>query len=198
MVFLNREVRGAHVGAVWVEWQAATEAVVAYLSGLGHRRIGLVVPTRAEASVANREDWYGPALARVGLGPEPALILRESLSLEGGHRAGQRLLALPRRPTAVICHNDVMAIGVLQACTEGKVAVPADLSIVGWDDVPYATLVTPPLTTVRVPRYELGQAAATTLLDLMTGRPPGRTVTLPLTLVQRQSCQRPLTRTMHR
>ena len=70
--------------------------------------------------------------------------------------------------------------------------MPHDLSIVGWDDVPYASLVTPPLTTVRVPRYELGQAAARRLLDLMAGRPGAGTETpLALELVRRESCAPP-------
>ena len=114
------------------------------------------------------------------------------MSLEGGYRAGERLLALAPRPTAAICHNDVMAIGLLQACVQRKVRVPRDLSIVGWDDVPYASLVTPPLTTVRVPRYELGQAAARRLLELMAGRPVALTETpLALELVRRASCGPP-------
>ena len=192
MVFLNREVKGPHVAAVWIDWPAATTEVVTYLAELGHRRIALVVPSRSDARVGNREDWYRPALARAGLGPERALIFRDAMSLEGGHGAGQRLLALESRPTAAICHNDVMAIGLLQACAERRVHVPRDLSIVGWDDVPYASLVTPPLTTVRVPRYELGQAAARRLLDLMAGRPAGLAEPpLALELVRRQSC-RPL------
>jgi DNA-binding LacI/PurR family transcriptional regulator len=110
------------------------------------------------------------------------------MSLEGGYAAGERLLALDARPTAAICHNDVMAIGLLQACAERKIRVPEDLSIVGWDDVPYASLVTPPLTTVRVPRYELGQAAARRLLDLIAGRSAGPAEPpLPLELVLRRS-----------
>ena len=192
MVFLNRDVKGPHVAAVWVDWPAATTEVVTYLAGLGHRRIALVVPSRSDARVGNREDWYRPALARAGLGPERALIFRDAMSLEGGYGAGQRLLALETRPTAAICHNDVMAIGLLQACAERRVRVPRDLSIVGWDDVPYASLVTPPLTTVRVPRYELGQAAARRLLDLMAGRPAGLAEPpLALELVLRQSCRPP-------
>jgi LacI family transcriptional regulator len=192
MVFLNRDVQGPHVAAVWVDWQSATAEVVDHLAALGHRRVALVVPTRAEAPFGNREDWYGPALARAALGPEPAWIFRESISLEGGYRAGQRLLALRERPTAAICHSDVMAIGLLQACTEAGVGVPRDLSIVGWDDLPYANLVTPALTTVRVPRYELGQAAARRLLDLMAGRPAGEVpAALSLQVVRRQSCQAP-------
>ena len=100
------------------------------------------------------------------------------------------MLSLDEPPTAAICHNDTMAIGLLQACTERRVRVPRDLSIVGWDDVPYASLVTPPLTTVRVPRHELGRAAAATLLGLMAGRAAGEHGPLPLQLIRRKSCRR--------
>ena len=190
MVFLNREVKGSRVAAVWIDWPAATAEVVTYLAGLGHRRIALVVPSRSDARVGNREDWYRPALARAGLGPERGSVFRDAMSLEGGYAAGQRLLDQAPRATAAICHNDVMAIGVLQACVERHVRVPRDLSIVGWDDVPYASLVTPPLTTVRVPRYELGQAAAEKLLDLIEGRPADLTAApLALELIRRQSCR---------
>ena len=190
MVFLNREVKGPQVAAVWIDWPAATTEVVRYLAGLGHRRIALVVPSRSDARVGNREDWYRPALARAGMAPDRGLIFRDAMSLEGGYAAGQRLLDQAPRATAAICHNDVMAIGLLQACVDRNVRVPRDLSIVGWDDVPYASLVTPPLTTVRVPRYELGQAAAERLLALIAGRPadPAR-APLALELVRRQSCQ---------
>jgi DNA-binding LacI/PurR family transcriptional regulator len=188
MVFLNRDVKGPRVAAVWIDWPPATVRVVEYLAGLGHRRIALVVPSRTDARVGNREDWYRPALARAGLGSDRALVFRDAMSLEGGQAAGQRLLATEPRPTAAICHNDVMAIGLLQACAERGIPVPRDLSIVGWDDVPYSSLVTPPLTTVRVPRYELGQAAARKLLDLMAGRPDGAgEPPLALELVVRRS-----------
>jgi DNA-binding LacI/PurR family transcriptional regulator len=190
MVFLNREVRGRHVASVWVDWPSATAEVVDYLAGLGHRRIALVVPSRDEAPFASREDWYAQALGRSDLAPPPSLIVRERISLDGGHRAGLSLLSLDEPPTAAICHNDTMAIGFLQACAERRVRVPHDLSIVGWDDVPYASLVTPPLTTVRVPRHELGCAAAVTLLDLMAGRGAGERAPLPLQLIRRQSCRR--------
>jgi len=191
MVFLNRDVQGAHVASVWIDWRAATAEVVAYLSDLGHRRMGLVVPSRDEIPYANREDWYRWALGRAGLGPDPALIFHDRITIEGGYEAGGRLLDRADRPTAAICHSDVMAIGLLQACRARGVRVPDDLSVVGWDDVPYASLVTPPLTTVRVPRYELGQAAARRLLDLIAGRPAGDPRPLSLELVRRASCARP-------
>jgi DNA-binding LacI/PurR family transcriptional regulator len=85
-----------------------------------------------------------------------------------------------------------MAIGVLQACRAGGVSVPRDLSVVGWDDVPCASVVQPALTTVRVPRYEFGQAAARRLLTLMRGVPAGPPEPpLRLELVRRESCRRP-------
>ncbi len=191
MVFLNREVKGAHVAAVWIDWRAATAEVVRYLADLGHHRIGLVVPSRDEVRFANREDWYRWALSRAELGPDPSLIFHAPISTEGGYQAGLRLLARADRPTAAICHSDVMAIGLLQACRERGARVPGDLSVVGWDDVPYASLVTPPLTTVRVPRYDLGRAAARRLLDLIAGRPAGDAAPLPLELVRRSSCAGP-------
>jgi DNA-binding LacI/PurR family transcriptional regulator len=190
MVFLNREVHGRLVASVWVDWPSATSEVVEYLAGLGHRRIALVVHSREAAPFASREDWYERALGRGDLTPPPSLIVRERISIDGGHRAGLRLLSLDALPTAVICHNDTMAIGVLQACAERRVRVPHDLSVVGWDDVPYASPVAPPLTTVRVPRHELGCAAAATLLDLMVGRPAREPDPVPLQLICRQSCCR--------
>ena len=191
MVFLNRDVKGPHVASVWIDWRAATTAVVKYLTDLGHRRVGLVVPSREEIRFANREDWYRWALGRADLVPDPPLILHEPITIEGGYRAGQRLLGQPDRPTAAICHSDVMAIGLLQACHDLGVRVPGDLSVVGWDDVPYASLVTPALTTVRVPRYDLGQAAARRLLDLIAGRPAADPHPLSLELVRRASCAAP-------
>jgi LacI family transcriptional regulator len=192
MVFLNRDVSGRQVASVWVDGPAATAEVVAFLARLGHRRIGLVSASRQVDREGNREAWYRRALGRAGLALPPAWILREAITLEGGQRAGQRLLGLPSRPTAAICHSDVMAIGVLQACRAGGVRVPRDLSVIGWDDVPYASAVEPPLTTVRVPRYEFGQAAARRLLGLLAGTPLAVVEPpLRLALVERESCGRP-------
>lgn len=191
MVFLNRPVRGRHAAAVWIDWRTATAEVVAHLARLGHRRIGLVMPSRAEDRAGHREAWYGAALRDAGLPPAAAWIARESISLEGGRAAALRLLALASRPTALICHSDVMALGVLEACRERRVKVPRDLSVVGWDDVPYAGLMRPALTTVRVPRYELGRAAARTLLGLIGGSVATPEAPLPLELVVRQTCRPP-------
>ena len=193
MVFLNREVKGPRVAAVWIDWPTATTEVVTYLAGLGHRRIALVVPSRSDARVGNREDWYRPALARAGLGPERALIFRDAMSLEGGHAAGQRLLAAEPRPTAAICHNDVMAIGLLQACAEHRVRVPEDLSIVGWDDVPVREpRHAPAHHRARAPvRARPGRGAKAARADGRPTRRRGAEPPLALELVVRRSSRPP-------
>ena len=98
MVFLNRDVEGAHVASVWIDWRAATAEVVTYLADLGHRRMGLVVPSREEIPYANREDWYRWALGRAGLGPDPALIFHGAHHDRGRARGGRG--ACSRWPTA--------------------------------------------------------------------------------------------------
>ena len=95
MVFLNREAKGPHVAAVWIDWPGATTEVVTYLAGLGHRRIALVVPSRSDARVGNREDWYRPALARAGLGS------RAGVDLPRRHVTRGRV----RRRPAAACHG---------------------------------------------------------------------------------------------
>jgi LacI family transcriptional regulator len=81
------------------------------------------------------------------------------------------LLAAYPYLTALVCHNDLVAVGVLQACAELKLAVPGDTAVVGFDDIPLAALVTPPLTTCHIPRYELGVQAMRLLLDQIDDRP---------------------------
>jgi LacI family transcriptional regulator len=101
----------------------------------------------------------------------------------------QQLMALPQRPDAVFCANDLMAIGALDVAHELGLEVPKDVAIVGFDDVDAATIVSPPLTTVRNPAYESGSTAGDLLLSRMSGRytGAGRTVVLPCVLVPRDS-----------
>lgn len=91
--------------------------------------------------------------------------------VEGGRQAARELLTARPELTALFCHNDLVAVGVLQACAELGRCVPGDLAVVGYDDIPLADLVTPPLTTCRVPRYELGEWAMKLLLDQVDGSP---------------------------
>jgi LacI family transcriptional regulator len=98
-----------------------------------------------------------------------------------------QLMALPERPDAVFCANDLMAIGALDVAHELGLVVPDDLAVIGFDDVDAATIVTPQLTTVRNPAYEAGRTAGDLLLSRMSGRYDGarRTVVLPCPLIVR-------------
>jgi LacI family transcriptional regulator len=101
----------------------------------------------------------------------------------------QSLLSLPERPTAVFVASDVVAFGALEALREAGVRVPGEMAVVGFDDVPMAAYVTPPLTSLHLPARELGQAAADILLKLIAGKEvKERTVLLDTNLVLRASC----------
>ncbi|MCI2416141.1 LacI family transcriptional regulator [Saccharopolyspora sp. K220] len=138
----------------------------AHLLRRGYQRIGLL-----DASLAVSEDeraaGYRDAFAARGIEPDPDLVAAGDYSREGG-RAAMRAL-LPRRPSAVVCANDLMAIGALDVAREAGLRVPDDLAVVGFDDIDAAELVSPALTTVRNPAYELGATSGRRLLERIEG-----------------------------
>jgi LacI family transcriptional regulator len=119
-------------------------------------------------------------------------VLRGDFTEESGYRAGKRLLAMAERPDAVFAANDMMALGCLFALTEGGLRVPGDLAIAGFDDIPIARYVAPPLTTVRVRIAELGDLALERLVQAIdkAGRDDHVIQTLRTELVVRSSCAR--------
>jgi LacI family xylobiose transport system transcriptional regulator len=140
-----------------------------------------------------RLDGYRAALDTAGLPVDPALVRTGDFHHETGYRAGLELLKLPDRPTAVFAGNDLQALGLYEAARELGLRVPEDLSIVGFDDLPVARWVGPPLTTVRQPLTEMAEAAARLVLDLgRSERPSTATrVELATSLVVRSSTAPP-------
>jgi LacI family transcriptional regulator len=130
--------------------KAAAEAV-AYLIGLGHQRIGIVSGPDEAGPAQQRELGYLDAMADHDLDRGPALIATGDFSFESGIAAGNLLLEVSPRPTAIFAVNDAMATGVLHAARARDISVPAELSIVGFEDTPIAAQIWPPLTTVHVP-----------------------------------------------
>ena len=117
--------------------------------------------------VADRLLGARKAMATAGSDPGLLTVIETAgLSIAEGRRAGERLLALPRRrrPTAAFCANDLVALGLLQHLTQAGIAVPGELAIVGYDDIEFAGAAAVPLTSVRQPRHELGRTAAELLL----------------------------------
>jgi LacI family transcriptional regulator len=137
-----------------------------HLLEIGHRRIAAITGPRGWVATEDRIRGYQASLAGKGILPDPALIAEADFEIGPGRVAARRLLDLPEPPTAIFAFNDNLAIGALQAARERGLRVPEDLSIVGFDDVEPATIVTPTLTTVRQPLAEMGRTAVSLLMRL--------------------------------
>ncbi len=142
---------------------AGADQAMKHLLELGHRRIGAITGPRGWFATEERRRGYHAALAAYGIMPDPAIELEGDFKIEGGIKAGEQLLGLPDRPTAVFAFNDNLAIGLMQAAHALGIRVPEDISIVGVDDVELAGVVNPGLTTVRQPLAEMGRMAVSLL-----------------------------------
>jgi LacI family transcriptional regulator len=171
---------------------AGADIAVNYLLSLGHRRIAAITGPRGWVATEERLRGYQSALAAAGILPDPALVQETNFEIEQGRRAARHLLDRHDRPTAIFAFNDNIAIGVLQAARERGIGVPDELSVVGFDDVESAEIVTPMLTTVRQPLAEMGRMAVSLLERLLEGqRIEALHVELRTQLVVRQSTAPP-------
>jgi DNA-binding LacI/PurR family transcriptional regulator len=163
---------------------------VEHLLALGHRRIGYIGITNRPASNQYRLQGYQEALAAAGIVPDPALVITCN-AIEDHAECGEASLEplLDVGATAIFCYNDTSAIGLLTACYKHGLAVPGDLSVIGFDDIDMASYTFPPLTTIRQPRFDLGQRAMRMMLALLDGQEPENQV-LPGKLVVRQTTTR--------
>lgn len=167
--------------------QGAIEATN-HLLELGHRRIGFVEGDKGLSSGRERFEGFGEALSSAGVGLDASLVVEGDWRDESGYRAGLDLLQRPNPPTAIFAANDVMALGLMRSAHELGIRVPADLSLVGFDDVPEARLLTPALTTVRQPLSEIGRLATQLLVEGMEHGAMERGVReLPTELMIRQT-----------
>ncbi len=177
------------VGATnWSGGLAATR----HLLALGHRRIGLIAGPEQILCSRARLDGYRAAMDAAGVPIDPELIRYGNFHVEAGIREGRALLDLPDPPTAIFACNDLQALGVYQAAREARLHIPDDLSVVGFDDLPVAPWVGPPLTTVRQPLVQMAVAATRLLLRLAKGEQPSQTrVELATELIVRESTAPP-------
>ncbi|MBQ0827169.1 LacI family DNA-binding transcriptional regulator [Streptomyces tagetis] len=161
---------------------------VAYLHDQGHRRLGIVSGPPHTAPGAPRLAGYRNALRAHGLRPLKAAETTGDWTRESGAKAMTALMDLERRPTAVFCANDLMAIGALDAARVLGLAVPGDVAVVGVDDIDAASLVSPALTTIRVPAQDIGRVAGEQLMTRIgTPTGPARRVLVQHSLVVRES-----------
>ena len=169
-------------------------AAVEELLVAGHRRIGFVTNVDDIPATRGRLRAYRECLEAAGLAFDPSLVVSEPSEAAGGYRAARLLLTRPDRPTALFCYNDRMAMGAYRAAAELGVRIPADLSVVGFDNQELiAENLYPGLTTVALPHYEMGAWAVDTLAQLVAGDPPPQegTLRMPCPLVRRDSVAAP-------
>lgn len=193
VVLLDRISTSGEISAVAVDDVRGGELAASHLLELGHERLGFVHgPLKAPFPwSADRRQGVHRAVSSSGLDPKRSVveITASGLNARAGEAVVDRLLDAKPRPTAVFCANDLLALGVLRGLTSRGISVPEDLSLVGYDDVDFAALLSPPLTTVRQPPYRLGRTAAELLLHATetAGDHKPRQITFQPELIVRES-----------
>lgn len=171
----------------------AARSAVEHLISLGHRKIGFLgsIPGRDTIDVLNEHRFagYKDELEKQGIEYRDQFIVNIDLSTEAAYLTMKELLAEKNLPTAVFCANDLVAIGAMKAIHEAGLKIPGDIAIIGIDDIDLAAYIRPALSTVRVPKEELGKFAVKILIDRIEGghELPVR-LDLPFELVVRESC----------
>jgi LacI family transcriptional regulator len=189
--------------AVAVDDVLGGQLAAEHLISLGHRRIAFLGDTIGPGPVARRREGVRTALAAAGLDPAEALLdvrmrLHPPPLVDAAAAAVAQILAASPPPTAVVCLNDTAAIGLLDGLHAAGVRVPAEISVVGYDDLPFARRLEPPLTTVSQPKYQLGHVAADLLLDEARPDHAHREIRFQPSLVVRSSTAPPPRSRSHR
>jgi LacI family transcriptional regulator len=191
VVLLNCPAEREGYDSIVIANHEGANAVVEHLIGLGHRRIAMITGRERNHDAAERRRGFRDAMRAGGIPAEDTIEVAGDFSEESGFQAARELLRAERRPTAIFAANDSMAIGALSALREGGVRVPEEIAVAGFDDIPMARYMNPPLTTVHVDISALGARATNRLLEQIHEEPGGRREhrqeVVPTTLVVRGS-----------
>ena len=164
LVFVDVGPKAPHVSNIRVDYAEGIRQAVQHLAALRHERIGFVTgPPELRSAVARRVA-FETSMREIGLAVRPGFIVEGDHRLEGGKLALQNLWSAATKPTALVCSNDMTAIGVMREAFELGIQVPDDLSVIGFDDIRMAEFMTPPLTTVQMSQSELASLAFTALM----------------------------------
>lgn len=196
LVLVNRDLPRSKVPAVVPNDRDGIRQSVDHVVGLGHTRIAHLAGPSHVPSGAERRRGFIAALKRADIATDAPIVEAARFAIEDGERAAELLLGGRPRPTAIVAANDLLAIGAYRAAAARGLEVPRDVSIVGFNDMPFVDEFHPPLTTVRIPHRELGRRAAELLLAALgvstnSEEHPAGTVRLPVELIARESTGRP-------
>ncbi|HCU11208.1 MAG TPA: LacI family transcriptional regulator [Gemmatimonadetes bacterium] len=168
VVLLCSVSRGNEIDSLTIQNCRGAREMVAHLISVGHKRIAIIKGSPRNYDAAERLRGYRMSLREAGITLDPLLEREGDFTEAGGYSAALKLIALRNRPTAIFAANDSMAIGVLSALRESGIAVPEEMAVAGFDDIPLARYMDPPLSSVRVPIWELGARAVDLLLHGIT------------------------------
>jgi DNA-binding LacI/PurR family transcriptional regulator len=189
LVLVNHELNDPHAYSVRTDNHSGIRQAVFHLCDLGHSRIAYVTGPKGGRSSSERQEAFIEVVASLELPSFPEWLIEGQGLLEDGSKAFSVLAGLEQRPTAVVCYNDLTAIGLLAAAHQVGVRVPEDISVVGYDNIPLSAFTTPPLTTVDQPKEALGRAAVESCVCALTEEEVSDVV-LPGELVVRRSTSR--------
>ncbi|HWG63772.1 MAG TPA: LacI family DNA-binding transcriptional regulator [Streptosporangiaceae bacterium] len=193
VILVNRETGDAGLPSVSSDDRTGIQVAMRHLAGLGHRVIAHLTGPPNLSVVQTRAEAFGSAAQHLGL-DAGSLILRHcpTLTASDARDAARALLAEVPAVTAVLAGNDLMALGCYSAAERAGRRCPEDISIVGYNDMPFVEWWRPALTTVRIPQYEIGREAARLLLEQIADgpRPPAKQVLMPVSLTVRSSTSR--------
>jgi len=187
VVLLDEDVPGVGLCRVFAQNENGAWLATQHLIAAGHRHIAFIGGPPGLMSVQERKAGFERAMAQANLPVAAEDVTLYDYSRAFGHRATNSILAANPRPSAIFASSDYLAIGVLGALQQAGLSVPQDMSLIGFDDMPFAELVNPPLTTIRQPVPEMGRIAFQLLLALMNGRRAAPLTRLPVELVRRKS-----------
>jgi LacI family transcriptional regulator len=183
---------GPRMSHVLVDYAHGIRQAVDHVVELGHKRIAFITGPLDLHSARTRRQAFLDGMRAHAIKPDPKLVREGTHTAEGGQQAMAAILRSARRPTAVLCSNDWTAIGALHAIDAAGMGVPEDISVVGFDDIPLASYLRPPLTSVRMSAGDVGSTAFDALLHLIGGESlEGDVYQVPTRLVVRASTAKP-------
>ncbi len=197
IVLVDRVLEGVNAPAVYSDSEAGARELTRHLIELGHTRIALLASSLQQSTSAQRAAGYRQALVDAGLPVDEALILHGSYSQQSGYQMMMQLNEeMDQLPTALLTANNFIALGVQRALSELQLAIPQDISLVTFDDLPFQLYPEPLLTTAAQNPYRLGQEAARLLVEQIRGRAGGSkvSVVLPVEIIIRHSTAPPASR----
>ena len=190
LVFVDVGPQRPHVSNIRIEYLLGIRQAVQHLAALRHERIAFITGPLGLKSAVARRDAFFQSMKEIGMPIDRELVIEGNHTLEGGEQAFGKLLALPSPPTAVLCSNDMTAMGVLRKSYAEDILNPRDLSVIGFDNIRITQYTLPPLTTIEMSQSELARIAFKALLEDVqrkTPNPKGTEYVLQTSLVLRES-----------